>query len=136
MTVEKYADLLETADIYTPNQKEAVRITGCSNPKDAAYALKKYFDRVVVKVDKDGCIGIDGDEYFFVNSVEEFKNKDSTGAGDAFLAGLCYGLFYDYPLKDCIEFGNITGGKAVTAVGALSAYVTEEELLRYKKEKF
>lgn len=136
MSVEKYADLLETADIYTPNQKEAVRITGCSNPKDAAYALKKYFDRVVVKVDKDGCIGIDGDEYFFVKSVEEFKNKDSTGAGDAFLAGLCYGLFYDYPLKDCIEFGNITGGKAVTAVGALSAYVTEEELLRYKKEKF
>lgn len=136
MTVEKYADLLETADIYTPNQKEAVRITSCSNPKDAAYALKKYFDRVVVKVDKDGCIGIDGDEYFFVKSVEEFKNKDSTGAGDAFLAGLCYGLFYDYPLKDCIEFGNITGGKAVTAVGALSAYVTEEELLRYKKEKF
>ena len=68
--------------------------------------------------------------------VEKFKNKDSTGAGDAFLAGLCYGLFYDYPLKDCIEFGNITGGKAVTAVGALSAYVTEKELLKLKEENY
>ena len=136
MSLEKYSDLLEVADIYTPNQKEAMRITGTNDPHDAARALKKYFDKVVVKVDKDGCIGIDGGEEFFVKSVEEFKNKDSTGAGDAFLAGLCYGLFYDFPFKDCIKFGNITGGKAVTEVGALTAYVNEEELLRYKKEKF
>ena len=134
MSVEKYADLLETADIYTPNRKEALRITGAASEKDAAVALKKYFDKVIVKVDKDGCIGIDGSDCFFVESIEKFKNKDSTGAGDAFLAGLCYGLFYDYPLKDCIEFGNITGGKAVTEVGALSAYVTEKELLELKEE--
>ena len=136
MSVEKYSDLLDTADIYTPNRKEALRITGATNENDAADALKKYIDRVIVKLDKDGCIGIDNGERFFVKSVEKFKNKDSTGAGDAFLAGLCYGLFYDYPLKDCIEFGNITGGKAVTAVGALSAYVTEKELLELKEETY
>ena len=132
MSFEKYDEYLNTADYYTPNRKEALRITGADNEKDAAYALKKYFDKVVVKVDADGCIGIDGDDYFFCPSIEEFKNVDSTGAGDAFLAGFMYGLFYDYPLKDCIEYGNITGGKAVTAVGALSGYVTEKELLEYK----
>ena len=42
-----------------------------------------------------------------------------------------YGLFYDRPLKECVLFGNITGGKAVTKVGALSGYVNEEELLAY-----
>lgn len=132
MSFEKYDEYLSVADYYTPNRKEALRITGTDNEKDAAYALKKYFDRVVVKVDADGCIGIDGDDYFFCPSIEKFKNVDSTGAGDAFLAGFMYGLFYDYPLKDCIEYGNITGGKAVTAVGALSGYVTEKELLEYK----
>ncbi|MCI9112054.1 MAG: carbohydrate kinase family protein [Eubacterium sp.] len=132
LTFEKYDELLTIADYFTPNQKEALKITGCSNAKDAAYALKKYFDKVVVKVDKDGCIGIDEDDYFFCPSLEQFKNVDSTGAGDAFLAGFVYGLFHDYPLKDCIKFGNITGGKAVTAVGALSAYVTEDELLSLK----
>lgn len=134
MTFEKYSELLSVADYYTPNQKEALKITGCSNAKDATYALKKYFDKVVVKVDKDGCIGIDGNEYFFCPSLEQFKNVDSTGAGDAFLAGFTYGLFHDYKLKDCIEFGNITGGKAVTAVGALSAYVNEKELLEIKSK--
>ncbi len=132
MSFEKYDEYLSLADYYTPNRKEALKITGTTNEKDAAYALKKYFDRVVVKVDADGCIGIDKDDYFFCPSIKEFKNVDSTGAGDAFLAGFMYGLFYDYSLKDCIEFGNITGGKAVTAVGALSAYVTEDELKAYK----
>lgn len=134
LTFEKYSELFSIADYYTPNQKEALKITGCNNAKAAAYALKKYFDKVVVKVDKDGCIGIDGDEYFFCPSLEQYKNVDSTGAGDAFLAGFTYGLFHDYRLKDCIEFGNITGGKAVTAVGALSAYVNEKELLEIKNK--
>lgn len=133
MSIEKYHDYLELADYYTPNRKEAMKITDTDTPEDAAKALKQYFDKVVVKVDADGCIGIDGNEKFFVPSIEEFINVDSTGAGDAFLAGFMYGLFYDYSLKDCIKFGNVTGGKAVTEVGALSGYVTEQELLAYKK---
>lgn len=133
MSIEKYHNYLELADYYTPNRKEAMKITDTNTPEDAAKALKQYFDKVVVKVDADGCIGIDGDEKFFVPSIEEFINVDSTGAGDAFLAGFMYGLFYDYSLKDCIKFGNVTGGKAVTEVGALSGYVTEQELLAYKK---
>lgn len=132
MTPEKYHDILQIADYYTPNRKEAMQITGCKTAKSAAYALKEYFDKVVVKIDKDGCIGIDGDEFFYCPNVKEFKNVDSTGAGDAFLAGFTYGLYYGYNLKDSVEFGNITGGKAVTAVGALSAFVTEKELLERK----
>ncbi len=133
MSIKKHRDYLELADYYTPNRKEAMKITGSDTPEDAAHALKQYFEKVVVKVDADGCIGIDGDEEFFVPSIEEFVNVDSTGAGDAFLAGFMYGLFYDYSLKDCIKFGNVTGGKAVTAVGALSGYVSEKELFEYKK---
>ena len=131
MSLEKYSDYLEIADYYTPNQKEAKKITGKDTAEDAAYELNNYFDKVVIKLDKDGCLGID-DELFFVESINEYKNVDSTGAGDAFLAGFTYGLFHTYSFKDCILFGNITGGKAVTAVGALSSYLNEKELL----EKF
>lgn len=136
MSFEKYNGYLNLADYYTPNRKEAMKITGESTPQKAAQSLRKYFDKVVVKVDADGCIGIDNGEGFFVPSVAEFKNVDSTGAGDAFLAGFMYGLFYDYPLKDCIEFGNITGGKSVTRVGALSAYVSENELKEIKSRVY
>lgn len=135
MSFAKYADLLDAADYYTPNRKEALQLTGCDDPYRAAEALQPYFDRVVVKLDKDGCIGADDNGTFFVPSISDFKHVDSTGAGDAFLAGFCYGLYYDYPLRDCIVFGNVTGGKAVTAVGALSAYVTEAELLTYYRQQ-
>ena len=134
LSFEKYGQMLEIADYYTPNRKEALKLTGCDDPKSAAEALKKHFRHVVVKVDKDGCFGIDEQGSFFCPSLDSFRCVDSTGAGDAFLAGFCYGLFHDYPLRDCVEFGNITGGKAVTAVGALSAFVTEAELLDIKSK--
>ena len=129
MSLESYSDVLEVADYYTPNRKEACKLTGCDDPIDAAEKLKGYFDRVIVKVDKDGCIGIDEDGAFFIESAAQFANVDSTGAGDAFLAGFCYGLYYDRTFRECIAFGNVTGGKAVTKAGALSAYVSESELL-------
>lgn len=133
LSFETYADVLTLADYYTPNRKEAEKLTGCADPRDAALALRKHFSRVVVKADKDGCYGVDETGLFFCPAVDAFRHVDSTGAGDAFLAGFCYGLFHDYPLRDCIAFGNITGGKAVTAVGALSAYVTEAELLQFRE---
>lgn len=64
MSYEKYHDYLEIADYYTPNQKEAMKISNTASPEEAARSLKRYFDNVVVKVDKDGCIGIDENDFF------------------------------------------------------------------------
>ena len=136
LSFSKYGEYLELADYYTPNRKEAMQITGATTPETAAERLRVYFDQVVVKVDKDGCIGMDGSKMFFVPSIDEFQNVDSTGAGDAFLSGFVYGLMHDCELKQCIAYGNITGGKAVTAVGALSAYVTESELQAYYEKYY
>ena len=133
LSFERFKEEFALADYYTPNRKEALRLTGCDNILDAAKVLQKHFRQVIVKADSEGCLGIDEDGAFFVDSVEEFCHVDSTGAGDAFLAGLCYGLFHGRSLRDSIMFGNITGGKAVTQAGALAAYVREEEQLTRQK---
>ena len=129
LSVGKYREYLETADYYTPNKKEALKITATDSPDDALQALGKFFEKPIVKLDRDGVIGSENGRRIFVKSVDEFKNVDSTGAGDAFLAGFCYGLYRDSAFEDCLLYGNITGGKCVTGVGALSAYVNEKELL-------
>lgn len=49
MSVEKYSDLLDTADIYTPNRKEALRITGAANENDAADALKNILTELLLR---------------------------------------------------------------------------------------
>lgn len=129
LSIEKYRDYLEIADFYTPNQKEAKKITDTKNIFDASKELNKFFKKVVIKLDKDGCYGYDGEKEVLVKNIDEFKAVDSTGAGDAFLAGFSYGLFYDRPFEECILLGNLTGGKSVTGVGALSSYLNEKELL-------
>jgi len=135
LSIEQRKDILTLADYYLPNQKEAMKITGTATPEAAAEVLRNYFDEVVVKLDKDGCLGIDKNgNRFTVKAIDEFRNVDSTGAGDAFLAGFIYGLYHHFPLRECVLLGNITGGKAVTSVGALSAYCTEAELLQYKEK--
>ena len=128
MSLETYQEYLELADYYTPYQKEALKITGTDQPADAARVLTQFFDKVIVKLDKDGCLILeDGQERIIPNIP--VVHRDSTGAGDAFLAGFLYGLYHDYSFAQSVLFGNITGGTCVTAVGCLTARLTEDELL-------
>ena len=105
MSIEKYRPMLELADFYTPNQKEAL------------------------KLDASGCLIQENGVQQVIPVIPEYVHQDSTGAGDAFLAGFLYGLYHDCSLAECVLYGNITGGKCVTAVGCLTAYCTEAELL-------
>ena len=129
LSIEKYRPFLELADYYTPNQKEALKITGASTPEEAARVLSQFFDRVVVKLDSAGCLIQEKGVQSVIPVIPHYVHQDSTGAGDAFLAGFLYGLYHGYPLDKCTLFGNITGGKCVTAVGCLTAFCTEAELL-------
>ncbi len=133
MSLEKYSEYLELADYYTPNQKEALRITNTSNVQDAADKLKRYFKQVVIKLDKDGCFYTDGEAAYIVPPLDNVVAVDSTGAGDAFLSGFIYGLYHDYDIESAIRFGNITGGTCVQGIGCLTKYVNEQELLEIAK---
>lgn len=129
LSIEKYRPLLELADYYTPNQKEALKITGTDTPEQAADVLAEFFPRVVVKLDASGCLIQENGHRAVIPVIPEYVHQDSTGAGGAFLAGFLYGLYHDRSLAECALYGNITGGKCVTAVGCLTAFCTEEELL-------
>lgn len=129
LSIEKYRRFLELADYYTPNQKEALKITGQSTPEEAARVLGEFFETAIVKLDAEGCLLRRNGEQTVIPAIAEYVHQDSTGAGDAFLAGFLYGLYHGYPPETCALFGNITGGKCVTAPGCLSAYCTETELL-------
>ncbi len=129
MTLEGYERLLRIADFFLPNRTEALKLTGTDDPKEAARILKNYLDTAIVKLDKDGCLVYDGESFTLVKSVDEFVRVDSTGAGDAFFAGFMYGIMKGEPVEKCVLYGNLTGGKCVTAVGCTTAYLTEEELL-------
>lgn len=133
LSIEKYEEYIELADYYTPSRKEAQKITGTGTPEDAIKILGKYFKNPIVKLDREGCMVMKDGEISVVPSIPDFRAVDPTGAGDAFLAGLMYGLFYDYDIRTSILFGNITGGACVSGIGCVSSYVKEPELLSIAK---
>ncbi len=128
MNIERYIDYLNIADYYTPNRKEALKITGESDIKSAANVLSKYFDNVVIKLDKDGVLGKSKDVFYHIKAANNKECIDATGAGDAFLAGFIYGLFYDRDFEECIRYGKITGEKCITGIGCLREYMTRDSL--------
>lgn len=129
LSLAKYEEYLRLADYCTPSRVEALKITGAATVDEAAVRLAEYFDKVVIKLDSEGCLVREEGHSFVVPPINEFVRVDSTGAGDAFWAGFMYGLYRDAPLRECVLYGNITGGKSVTKVGCLTAFVNEEELL-------
>lgn len=129
MSLEKYKDYLRLADYFTPNTREALQITGKDTPEEAIRVLADYIEKPLVKLDKDGCLVLEDGVLYTVPNIPEFVCRDATGAGDAFLAGLMYGLYHGYTFPECVLFGNITGGKCVTGIGCLTAWVNESELL-------
>ncbi len=129
LSLDNCRPLLELADYYTPNRKEALKITGCGSPQDAAKVLAEFFDTVVIKLDAEGCLIYKEGEYFTVPVIPGIQAKDSTGAGDAFLAGYLYGIYHGFETRKAVLLGNLTGGKCVSEPGCLTASYTGQELM-------
>lgn len=134
MSVESMRDVLVEADWYTPNDKEAMLLTGTNSPLAAADVLAEFFDTVVIKLGAEGCLLRHRGKETIVPPMPGVRAVDTTGAGDAFLAGFIYGLYHGAPPETCALYGNITGGTSVTAVGCLAAYVREDALLQKAEE--
>ena len=130
LSLEKYGDYLQLADYYTPNCKEALKITGAARPEDAARSLSHYFKSAIVKLGPGGCLLQEDGRQEVLPALPGVKAVDATGAGDAFIAGFIYGLYHQYSVRDCVRLGNVTGGACVGAVGCLTGHMPEEELLR------
>ncbi len=131
MSLDWYWDVFPYVDYFIPNEMEAKKIAGTETAEQALNVLGQYLNTPIIKKGNRGCIYKKcGNTY----AIPPFpvKHVDSTGAGDAFAAGFMYGLYHGFGIDDCLRFGNITGGNAVTEIGCLAAEIDEKKLL----EKF
>lgn len=129
LSLSRYGDYLSLVDYYTPNHQEAEKITGQPTPEKALEALAPYLRAPLVKVGDRGCLVMEEGRITRVPTLPlEGPAVDTTGAGDAFVAGLMYGLYHDAPLTRCVALGNIMGGVCVQHVGCLTGRITAGEL--------
>lgn len=126
LRVEALADVLASAYLFAPNEKEALKLTGTDRPEMALLRLRDYVEQPIVKLGKDGAIFLREGKVIHCPAFP-FQAADTTGAGDAFLGGVVYGLAQGWDMERCVRLGNYTGGKATTGVGCLTARASMEE---------
>ncbi len=122
-------ELLPLVDIFCPNIQEASAMTGQSEPRRAAEALAALGVRKFVAV-KSGDLGAyalpigEQGQQLFPFAV---KVVDSTGAGDAFIAGLLAAWYRGFDWHRSAVIANAVGALAVTRSGASEGIDTWEQ---------
>lgn len=119
-TLADYIPTLRYADFFTPNNKEAMALTETDSAEEALRVLSEYTKNPIVKVGKKGCIAeINGEIRYF--PTIDVNTVDTTGAGDNFLTGLCFGIYHKFPLEKCIRLANVAGALSTEASGCFAA---------------
>lgn len=113
-------EFLSLLDVFSPNEDEAVALTGTQHPKKAAAQLAELVPIVAVKRGAAGALVSDQGRWIKV-AAPEVTVKDTTGAGDTFNGGVLYGLCSGRCTEEAAELAVLAGSLSVTDYGALAA---------------
>lgn len=130
------ASVLRLVDVLTPNQTEAKVLTGRSpdagtEPEDVAHDLIRMGVRnVVMTLGERGALIVTASSSRHVPATK-VRPVDTTGAGDAFNAGLATALASGESLESAVQFAVVTGGLAVTKEGVIPSLPSREEVVQF-----
>lgn len=101
--------------------------------EDPAAFLASLVDRgkrlAVCTMSATGAIALDADRRSYaVPAIPDVEIVDANGAGDAFFAGVLFGMLTGAGLERALRFGAVAGGLAVTSLDLASADLTPERL--------
>jgi sugar/nucleoside kinase (ribokinase family) len=111
---------LEAADVFVPNDSEAMQLSGAASAEDALEIFGRHTALAVIKCGSRGAIAMHrGVRY--ASPALTCDAIDTTGAGDCFNAGLIRGLLDGDSLEDALRLANACAGISTTAHGVTGA---------------
>lgn len=131
-TACQWGELLGLVDIFMPNAREALVVSGTSAVKSALQQIMNWTGIVVVKDGANGAWIGTGGKILHSPAVNAGPVVDTTGAGDCFNAGFLLGYVVERaPLEQCARYANVCGGLSVTNIGGATASPTHDELMQW-----
>ena len=120
--------VLKYTDLFLPSEEELFLITQKRNLDEAVKSLK--IKKIIVTRGEKGAILYEKNKKV---SFKGFKVKvlDTTGAGDAFSAGISVGILKKYKGKKLLKFANAVAGISVQKIGAISSLPTLKEVEKF-----
>jgi ribokinase len=134
------ASVLQLVDVLTPNEVEAKVLAGqkpdaAIEPEDVARALiRKGVKQVVMTLGDKGALIVSDSSSTRVSAVQ-VAAVDTTGAGDAFNAGLAMALACSANLEAAVQFAVVTGGLAVTREGVIPSLPVRREVVQFIRQQ-
>jgi ribokinase len=125
--------ILRKVQLLTPNQSEAKALTGiqADSLEGAEAAGRALLDNgvksVILTLGSQGAMIVRPEKTEHVPGIS-VDTIDTTGAGDAFMAGLGVGLAEGKSLDEAVDFANIVGALTTTKAGAMPALPTRDEV--------
>jgi sugar/nucleoside kinase (ribokinase family) len=114
---EIFEKIMPDVTFLVVNEDEALEWTGTKDIQAAFATMQKQVPMGVLSRGKDGAMA-------FVNETKTdvkaytITPVDNTGAGDAFLGGMLFGMNRGFPLETSVKLGCFLGGQTVAQIGA------------------
>src|SRR6185436_3065950 len=115
-----FDELLSVTNVFMPNQKEALSLSGEANLDFAAGRLGSKVEALAIKLGKDGALGIQHGEKVRVASIL-VNIIDTVGAGDSFDAGFIFGYLNRWNLEKSLRLACVCGALSTQAPGGTTA---------------
>jgi argininosuccinate lyase len=108
-------ELLPWVRVFAPNESEALAITGEASVQQAARALQERSGGwCVVKRGALGALAVGPDDAEFMIEAPEVNVIDTTGAGDAFNAGIVRARLEELPWDKAVRFATLLASTVVS----------------------
>ena len=117
-------ELLPYVDVFLPNMSEFLALTSSKTIEAGISEIMQFAPKltVVVKDGANGAYGWNGTDLIHQPALLNDEVVDCIGAGDSFNAGFIHKFTQGASLKECLEYGTITGAVSTTRAGGTGAF--------------
>ena len=123
-------EALAYVDVFLPNAREAMRLTGANEVSTAVKELARLVPLLVVKLGAVGALAHRGEQEWF-SPARKVAVVDAVGAGDSFDAGFLHEYLRGSEIETCLVSGNLAGALSVTRAGGTEAFRDAEYRERF-----
>ena len=135
-TREELDECIALSDYFIPCIGGARQLTELEDPLEMTDSLRRRYGNRVVAISHgaEGCF-VSTPAELFRSPAFSITPVDGTGSGDAFHAGMLFGIVRDWPIHRTAAFANACGALNTEVLGARSGMTSEAEVERFIREK-
>lgn len=123
-------ELPDGLQVLIPNRDEALVLTGCDSPEDAARKLGESVPIVAVKNGSNGAVlCVDGELITVPPEKRIAVPVDTTGAGDSWGAAFVHALRRGHKPEEAARRANLLAAEVVSRMGARPSFPLPSEVL-------